>query len=290
MACVSFGGVDSSASYNVASSRRVSTMPTSKQLAAIEQYSPSTFTGLEDLNRLVQIHYDRLQNKDFTAQYLSVKGVSPRVFDLIESRRHVFGVGVRFTYFTDISTLIIKVVTEIHERAHLNLAEEVVHLRRNMNLQRAECQPLGTSRYAGTNGSNEGDSTFRNRLIRPNDGDWPSLVIEAGYSESLPKLRKDVEWWIGTSAGQVKIVILIKVSPTVKRLSIEKWVPRQPPRNSEGELVSTIKIDGSTNPATIDGAPLVLEFDRVCLRAPNPPEADFIFTQQDLINYARDLW
>ncbi|KAH8811487.1 hypothetical protein F5884DRAFT_749862 [Xylogone sp. PMI_703] len=266
-------------------------MLTSKQLALVDQYPPSIYTGVEDLKKLVETHYNRLQNNDFTAEHISIKGVSSRVFDMIESRRREFCVGLRFTHFADISTLIIKLVTELHEKAHLTLAEEVVLRRSNMNVQRAECQSLGSSRYRGVNASSkEGDSTFRNRLIRPNDGDWPSLVIEAGYSESFPKLRMDMEWWIGNSAGDVKIVLLIKVSPTVRRATIEKWVPRQPPRNSDGELVSVTQIDAINNPIIVNGAPLILEFDRVCLRPPNPPEADWVFTQQDLINYAMDLW
>jgi hypothetical protein len=44
--------------------------------------------------------------------------------------------------------------------------------------------------------------------------DWPTLVIEAGYSQTLNRrLRDQVAWWFRASAHQVKIVLLIKMDP-----------------------------------------------------------------------------
>lgn len=48
-------------------------------------------------------------------------------------------------------------------------------------------------------------------------------VVEAGVSESLPRLRQDASWWLANSAGMVRIVILLPVRKSAKRLVIEGW-------------------------------------------------------------------
>src|SRR5699024_10678319 len=58
----------------------------------------------------------------------------------------------------------------------------------------------------------EGGSTYKNRRVRRNDEDWPSLVVEAGNTEkSLPRLKADMRWWAESSKGNVHIVILLLV-------------------------------------------------------------------------------
>ena len=50
--------------------------------------------------------------------------------------------------------------------------------------------------YLGRTVSKEGDSCYCPLGTRPNADDWPTLVIEAGVSESLTKLREDAKWWL----------------------------------------------------------------------------------------------
>ena len=42
--------------------------------------------------------------------------------------------------------------------------------------------------------------------------EWPFLVIEAGLSDSMPRLQADAAWWLANSGGQVKLVLLIQYS------------------------------------------------------------------------------
>jgi hypothetical protein len=70
----------------------------------------------------------------------------------------------------------------------------------------------------------EGDSTFLNRLIRQGNDEWPSLAIETGNTESLPRLCSDAKWWIESSRGEVRIVVLIKVNRPRKLVTILKYV------------------------------------------------------------------
>src|SRR5271170_4913428 len=45
------------------------------------------------------------------------------------------------------------------------------------------------------------DSSFRPSSHRPNNTDWPTIVIESGVSETLRHLRFDADWWLRKSGG-----------------------------------------------------------------------------------------
>src|SRR5947207_798809 len=44
------------------------------------------------------------------------------------------------------------------------------------------------------------------------------------------------------------------------------------------------------NPNTVTGAPLILHFQKYFLRQPTPPEADIVFSAQDLSDFSASLW
>ncbi|PWW76774.1 hypothetical protein C7212DRAFT_363738 [Tuber magnatum] len=78
--------------------------------------------------------------------------------------------------------------------------------------------------YGSGGGSKEGDSGFR-PATRASD-DFPSFMIEVGYSETMEKLRKDAKWWLTASThGPVtKMVIIIKINRDPPALELEVWV------------------------------------------------------------------
>jgi hypothetical protein len=53
--------------------------------------------------------------------------------------------------------------------------------------------------------------------------DWPTIMFESGFSESLGHLRNDAKWWLANSQGEVKIAVIIAIQPADKKLHIEKW-------------------------------------------------------------------
>jgi hypothetical protein len=131
------------------------------------------------------------------------------------------------------------------------------------------------------------------------------LVFEAGVSVTHAKLRTDADWWLTNSGGEVKIVIVISIVRAAKNLLIEKCLSqaRPGPATRANPRVST-KIRELTilqNPPippppgtiptyTITGAPLILEFEKLLLRAPVPPEGDVIFTVADLQAWGDEFW
>jgi hypothetical protein len=68
------------------------------------------------------------------------------------------------------------------------------------------------------------------------------------------------------------------MDPAIKTVKIEKWVPGRAPWGANTPRVqpnafptktAEIKIDQSTTPSVIDGAPLIIEFDKVFDRPAN---------------------
>jgi len=169
--------------------------------------------------------------------------------------------------------------------------------------------PIGATLYppSGTGGrrrkGKEGDSAGGPRPECEKLGAWPTLVFEAGYSESLDDLHDDMNWWFRESYHQVKIVVLAKFDdPTIL---LEKWeedstrpgamTTRSSSRTQLAPVLRqniTITRDATTNPPSynvVRGA-LVLSFRLVFLREPGPEEGDFMFDIPYLQHYASRVW
>jgi hypothetical protein len=135
----------------------------------------------------------------------------------------------RITFFGDeIGLLFFRMTGPVHECAHAELFKEIQDIISRMNLKRYYTA-AAASRYKG-NGTKEkeGDSGIRPDPPRWAGNHYPTLVIEAGDSESLLRLYRDKDWWFDNSSptlpqGDVRIVLLVKAYKTTKRLVIEQW-------------------------------------------------------------------
>ncbi|KAI0834759.1 hypothetical protein F5Y06DRAFT_300390 [Hypoxylon sp. FL0890] len=258
-----------------------------------------------------------------TGDILTVYGVSAQDFDEIDREREHCGRAFRLRRFSAKSEiLIITIPTKLHEKLHTGIWEEAflqifqIGLRNNWNTMgtatfRAQGHPGGDA--------GEGDSTGGPEDQRGDEGDWPTLVIEAGDSETLEELRNDMRWWFNASNHQVKIVLLAKFDDhqDPNQIILEKWVEVQaPPRQGavttraftqaaiwlvpdRSQLITIIQ-----NPSITDTDPnrfhptsytvtreaLRLEFDRLFLRQPGQGQGDIIISVQDLQIYAGKVW
>jgi hypothetical protein len=183
-----------------------------------------------------------------------------------------------------------------------------------MGLPKRSLIALGAKTCFGPNSSKEGDSTYKPKC-RPREDDWPTIVFEAGLSESLTSLRTDARWWLTNSKGEVKIVIVISIMPAEKSLRIEQWCLSLPIRpgpvtraysnansNANTQVPTEIQeltviqnplipsLPGTIPTYTVTGAPLILEFEKLLLRAATPPEGNVILTAADLRAWAEDFW
>ncbi|RMZ75930.1 hypothetical protein DV738_g5218, partial [Chaetothyriales sp. CBS 135597] len=208
------------------------------------------------------------------------------------------------THYEALDLLIIKVPTSQHDVANEEFKWDFQDRITAMNL-RPELRAYGTTKYQGRGVSKEADAAYRPFSARPpppHGTDWPTLVIETGWSESLARLRVDAQLWLANSGGDVRtVVVLIAVCRTSRRIIIEKWEPvavssnRQITRSmptATPTATPTTRVQHITIEAnSVTGAPLILDFEKIFLRQPVPPqEHDLIFTQPDLSTWAEKVW
>ncbi|RAH87422.1 hypothetical protein BO86DRAFT_374451 [Aspergillus japonicus CBS 114.51] len=275
----------------------------SSRLALVDRFPPTTYTGLKDLNKLTVARRDQLyQEVEGVSQYLSVKDVSSQQFDYIVEREEGLSGHVRLNYFRDIETLVVKIPARETEQAHANFWRIVNCASDRMGVDLEEACGLGATTFWGPTGSaKEADSSFTNLRIR-SSRQWPIWVIEAAIrsSDSMLRLRAAAAWWAAHSAGDVKLVFLIEINRETKEVMVEQHVPvrwnypntRSHSRSGAGlawkaSRVSTVTIrtQGVDSP-TIQGGPLVLKFESVFERAPNPPlEQDIVISETKLLKW-----
>jgi hypothetical protein len=149
------------------------------------------FTGIPDLRKRIRLQSDTLLAGRTTQQYLIFLGVTKDSLAQIDRQRASIGKYTRMTQYTDTDLLIIKLMPSgEHETAHITLGDEVIDKLRGMGLPKRSLIPRGAKTCVGPNSSKGGDSTYKPKC-RDRKDDWPTIVIEAGLSESLTSLRTD---------------------------------------------------------------------------------------------------
>jgi hypothetical protein len=275
------------------------TMPTfSKASEGLEGVPAWIFKTIKDMQEAIHSYKEELEASE-ASPYMIFHLVTTDDLLKIERARENGKIdrGVRLTHYVDWDILIVKIPTAKHETAHRNFSKELVISVGGMGLKR-EFWELGATTFKTLHVSKEGDSGFKPRSMRPREADWPTIVIESGWSESLTKLRRDAHIWLENSGGDVKIVLLISIGRRARKIIIEKWENRPVPANRPVTRSNTTQIATRTQaitinstPNSVNGAPLTLEFQKIFLRQAVPPlEHDFTFTRQDLLEFATDFW
>ncbi|KAN0072437.1 hypothetical protein V8E54_009366, partial [Elaphomyces granulatus] len=182
---------------------------------------------------------------------------------------------IRLTYNQESKLLLVKLMPSVlHEVAHRELGREIENAARNMKLPRYALMSVGSGRFKPRGNSKEGDTCYIPEA-RSENWSWPSLVLEARVSESLPQLRNDARWWFSNSGGDVKIVILILII-------VEKWemFPAEPTRRSTRNspaqtptMMHVVQLQdfGSNQPSASEA--LTLDFKKIFLRDAVPPKS-----------------
>ena len=170
-----------------------------------------TFTTIKNMQEDIDSYRKKLKASK-ASPYLIFRLVTTDDLLKIERGRECgeIGRGVRMTHFVDWDILIVKVPTTKHERSHRNFSKELVIRAAGMGLKR-EFDSLGGTTFKTPRVSKEGDSAFKPLSIRPREADWPTIVLESGWSESLTRLRRDAHIWLENSGGDVKIVLLFSI-------------------------------------------------------------------------------
>jgi len=119
------------------------------------------FVGIQKMRGIVKRRSDKFQRGDSDQQYLVFTRVSVDDLAKIDRARNSIGKGIRMTHYTDLDLLIVKLPSAVHERAHVNLATDMIEKVVLMGMRARELDGVGASRFRGHRSSKEGDSTNR---------------------------------------------------------------------------------------------------------------------------------
>jgi hypothetical protein len=266
-------------------------------LEGLEDLPVHPFSGVKVMARIVNTQSTKLCAGG-SGQYVVFRSVGEQDFEQIDrERRKLIGKNPRISYYPKSEVLIVKSMPlACHQTAQLSLGMDITYKIARMGTPRYDLLPLGGSRFGGGPGrpSKEADLAYRSQSRR--GADWPTIVFESGVSESLRRLRHYPKWWLGNSGGEVKIVILILVDRAQRRLQIEKWelapsasafydAPNIPPPRIPTKMQEVI-----IDPNAVTGAPLVLDFEKMFLRAAIPPEGNIEWNAQELSDIGARYW
>jgi len=292
---------EASAQTSARASNTVLMAPESSPVDGLEESRVIHYSTLQAFTAAVRQLKNNLDHGRTRNQYLIVRDVDKDIMKQIEDREYK---GVRYEWHGDLELLIVKVPTRAHETAAGVFIREITVVAALMGVPLIESQPLGAGKCTAPGGSpsKEPDWSMINANIRPNPDDFPAIVIEVGFSESLRKLRNDARLWFSMSNNDVEIVILIAVRAANNQVIIEKWTvgplpagrrrnrhtPSQLPR-AEQEITIT-RTPPNTFAITSGAAPLILEFNRLFLRPPVGGEHDIVYTQAQLVDIAAAIF
>lgn len=117
---------------------------------------------------------------------------------------------------------------------------------------------------------------------------WPNYVIETGWEEMLGRLWLHKEWWFGQSDGEVRVVLIVAVSRTARRVVIENWAQRGGSPIKEQEVSVSRREEGAV---VVAGDALRIKFADLFLRpASGDTEGDFVFQREELEKLAGVVW
>lgn len=316
----SFSTIETSADINpslgmTSNSTSLPLTEANEAVRADNSHATFSYAGVEDL-------LEKISNVE--GDTVTFRNVSDKDFDEIYAAREKMGRKFRLSLYTSESqVLIITIPTLDHECLHLHLNDIIGGILAEMNLQR-ELVNVGATDYpyldhtGNRKSQGEGDSCRRPLFLRGRN-DFPTLVIEAGYSQTWPSLRNKARWWFEASSCSIKIVLLIKLTPGSPDIMIEKWTVDQLPPTRPGRVttrviaaqnqpvfspvcVQTIQITQAPGVSLYDRrrfAPssyrvtrglLRLEFKDLLLREPCQGEGDLILGTAELQEFASLVW
>ena len=236
---------------------------------------------------------NREQAKELTtaAPYIVFSNVPLLLIDESNERPSIVGgKNVRIFYNQETHYLILKLVSGPHEVAERMLSRKIDQAVEHMGLE-DELLPMGSKLITLTSHSKEPDSSWRPRSLPVGRTDqWPTVVIETGFIESISRLRLDSQWWITSSRGDVKVVIIMAIHPSNPQFILEKWAQDQTVGPARGTRDQITVIREPDNVVTTTGAPLTIAFEELFLRQANPQESDIVIPVEALERIAYVTW
>lgn len=278
-------------------------------------YAMRSFTSMQALTADARAILGELnRNQDNGNQYLLVLSLPTAVRVHLDSDKNALD-GIPFRLMFDRASALVKVIPSFeHDVSTRGLVENILFKIFILGVPREQYRFAGTTtfRAATRNKGKQPDDCFLpwSRLPhgRQHPLNWPTLVIESGVSESLPKLREDARWWFENSSGLVRTVIILSINRARKTIRLEKWQLADPNSPTPSTSTAALSIPPPLmqqpaasqrpyaaqttiiTPTTVAGdVPLVLHFHGLFDRRPTGTESDILLDGPTLMDIARSL-
>ncbi|OJJ42597.1 hypothetical protein ASPZODRAFT_147233 [Penicilliopsis zonata CBS 506.65] len=193
------------------------------------------------------------------------------------------------SYFLHDQVLIIKMESRAHATANEEFAQLFNKKLEEMGGLDEKLRKLGTAHFEGHERLKRADKTYLpKRLPKGRSRQWPTLILEVGYSASRQKLTNDVQWWQSESQGDVQIILTVDINQKRREIIFEKWA------STGQESIYRTVISKDTSQTSIRATnqdPLIIDFNGLFLRDPDGPiEGDILFRLDDLKKLAASIW
>ena len=173
---------------------------------------PHSFRSLDLFKETCNRFYTLLEEGEEKNPYLGFSHVTMSDFEAIdEIRSEVPMMTIHYEWNEE--ALIVKFMVGPHHETCARLLAFMfydVYKDRTGNVRAFLLHPLGRSGCRGAHRMKEGNEAFKPKT-RTGTYDWPSIVFEVGVSETMDNLHRDAQFWLGSSQGQTRIVILVCV-------------------------------------------------------------------------------
>ncbi|EAW12241.1 uncharacterized protein ACLA_062040 [Aspergillus clavatus NRRL 1] len=250
------------------------------------------YTGTTDYTNTLRDEQARFKDNATrtTSQYI-VFDIDERTYahDICESNTNRLSeLVVSYSPFERLA--LVKITTAAQQQAHMGIASKMIQALTGMDKANHSLHMIGSAQIRTPSRSKRADQEFQPRKLPPGrERKWPTLVVEAGYSNSKPKLESDVAWWFEESGGEVKTALVIAIDRPRRMIIIEKWESTdqtKPPTVQQQVIILRNEVET----ANITNAPLVLSYKNLFLKLPGEYESNIDFTEKDLQNIAEKIW
>ena len=157
---------------------------------------------------------------------------------------------------------------------------------------------LGTTTFQLRCGSErQGDQCIWPRS-RYGPSEWPTVMLEVGYSQTLASLQHDAVTWLDNSFGQIKFVILAKIKRNPRSLRIQCWkicpTGHRRARQTRSEM-PTCDQDFDINYAGVvtsrnGSTQLTIPYNCIFDDIPTPQPLDVVFTFAELSSMGQSIF
>jgi hypothetical protein len=258
-----------------------------------------TYEGKEQFEEIARLEHYRLQHSLCHLQSDPVDNSFDKseyfvmIIDPLSFRRDFslkLNVGVRQFYNPTLHLLILRMTLREHSEIAGIFHDAVMDTLRPMGLDRtAILRYEGADIEVGGGSTKQPDKGWGPRRRPRGVEDRPSVVLEAGLSESETKLRNDARMWVDPTRGEANMAITIEVNRRKPKITIQMW--EWDSNSQRPRVTQSCVIEKTGDNLTVSQHPLTIPFNLLLLRPPSiPRETDIRLQKHDLEDIVTGVW